>query len=133
MGGRYTQTATSVSSSAATIVWTNTVFERGGGTMSNGIYTVGPAGLYVVAARIRVAATYGSNHTINLQIEVDTVGMLLHLPRATSGATDMTAMVDGLLELAAGAAVRVRVSSEGTGISLPNNGSDTYFSIVKVG
>lgn len=133
VGAKYTQTATSISGSAATIVWTNTVFERGGGTMSTGIYTVGPSGIYHVNASIRIAASsWALNDTINMQVTVDGTGMLLHLPRSFNTQSDMTAMCNGLLNLTSSQLVRVVVAASGQSPSVPNNAGDTYFSIVKV-
>jgi len=132
VGAKYTQTATAISGTPATIVWTNTVFQVGPGSMSNGTYTVGSAGFYYLIARVRIGGTFSNNDSVNLQIQVNGSSISLGLTRAFTGQSDQTATCSNLYNLSVNDAVIVQWASGGTSLANQNNSADTYFSLVQI-
>lgn len=132
VNARYYASATSISGTLATIVWTTKDFDSHN-AMSSGVYTVPIAGKYHVAAALAVAGTFILNNTSVIEIQKNSVAVS-NLTRYAGGAiTNDGIDVEDVISCVAGDTIRIQVSNSGTTPTIVSSNTRNFFSIFRVG
>lgn len=132
VNARYFASATSISGSLATVVWTTKDFDTASGMVS-GVYTIPTTGKYQVNTALAVNGTLALNSALNLQLQKN--GTVVSEQNVFSGGieTGFVSDVSDIISCIAGDTVRVQVSTTATGPSIVSSNSKNYFSIALVG
>ncbi len=137
VNARYHASATAVSGSDATVVFSTKDFDSHNAySTSTGNYTVPVSGKYAVSATLRVLGTYtAANTSSSLSVYKNTV-QYSQSTSVTAGSISQTFIgvsINDLVSCNAGDVIAIKVSSSATGPSLDNGNEREFFSIERVG
>lgn len=132
VSARYYASATSISGSLATVVWTTKDFDSHN-QMSSGVYTVPVAGKYQVNSALALAGTFALNNQSNFVIQKNSVTVSELLDYAGGAETADHVILSDVISCIAGDTLRVQVSSGATGPSIVSSNTKNYISIARVG
>lgn len=132
INARYYASATSISGSLATVVWSTQDFDSNA-AMSSGVYTIPVTGKYQVNSAIAVSGTIALNNTVDMQLQVNGTAVSRDLQYAGGAITQFFAGLSDIIKCNSGDTVRVQVSSSAILPTLVSSNTLNYFSISKVG
>lgn len=132
VNARYHASATSISGSLATVVWTTADYDTHAG-MASGVYTVPISGKYQVNASLLIAATFAAANTTTLEIQKNGSVYTRSSNNAGGIMGTIKAQVGDIISCVAGDTLRIQVSSAGTGPSISASNFDNYISLSRVG
>lgn len=132
VNARYYASATSISGSLATIVWTTKDFDSHN-AMASGIYTIPSPGKYQVNGGLLVAGTIALNTTCIMEIQKNGTVVSRNTEYAGGAMTDQKGWVNDIISCIAGDTIRIQLSSSATLPTIVSSNFDNYFSIARVG
>lgn len=132
VNARYFASATALSGSLATIVWTTKDYDTHN-AMSSGVFTIPVSGKYYVGAALAVAGTLILNNTSVIEIQKNSVAVS-NLTRYAGGAiTNDGIDIEDMISCVAGDTIRIQVSNSGTTPTIVSSNTRNFFSIFRVG
>lgn len=132
VNARYFASATSISSSLATVSWTTKDYDSHNG-MSAGTYTVPTSGKYQVNSALLVTGTIALNNTIILEIQKNGTVVSRNTLFAGGIMTDLKGNISDQIACVAGDTLRIQVSTTATGPSIVSSNFDNYISLFRTG
>lgn len=132
INARYIDSATSVSGSLATVVWTTKDFDSHSG-MSSGVYTCQSQGKYQVNSFMTMTGTFALNSLLQMQIQVSSTSVSESLYYAGGIITRMTGQISDIVNCPAGGTIRLQVSNSGTSPIIDSTTKRNWISISRVG
>ncbi len=132
VNARYYASATSVSGSLATVVWTTKDFDSHNG-MASGIYTVPVSGKYHISAALALSGTFALNNQSNMVIQKNSVTVSELLDYAAGAETADHVLLSDTISCNAGDTLKVQVSSGATGPGIVSSNTKNYISIFRAG
>lgn len=132
MNARYYGTATSISSTLTTVVWSNKDFDTHN-LMSSGLYTVPISGKYQVNTGLALGGTFALNSISVLEVQKNSVA-ITNVTKYSGGAvTNETVQISDIINCVAGDVIRIQVSSSGTTPTIISSNTKNFVSITRVG
>jgi hypothetical protein len=129
---RYYASATSISGSLATVVWTTKDFDSHN-AMASGLYTVPTSGKYQVNSYIGCTGTFALNSLLTMEIQKNSTVM----SRAKVYSGGVETQVDGgiadIISCIAGDILRIQVANSGTSPAIVSSNFENWISIARVG
>lgn len=132
INARYFASATSISSSLATIVWTTRDFDSHN-ALSSGVYTVPAPGKYQVNVSLAVSGTFVLNNTSILQIQRNGTAVVDATRYIAAAITNEHIQISDIISCAANDTIRVQYSTQGTAPSIVSSNTKNFISIARVG
>jgi len=132
VNARYFASATSISGSLATVVWTTKDFDSHN-AMSSGVYTIPVSGKYQINCEVALAGTIVLNNTVDLQLQKNSTAISEDLRYAGGAITNFDVGVTDIISCLAGDTIRIQVSSSATAPSIVASNTRNFFSISRVG
>lgn len=132
INARYFASATSISGSLATVVWTTKDYDTHN-SMASGLYTVPAPGKYRVAAQVTLSGTFVLNSSTTIQIQKNSVAVSDSSEFIAAAVTNYITDIDDLINCAAGDVLRIQVSSSGTGPAIVSSNTKNFISISREG
>lgn len=132
VNARYFASATTISASLATIVWTTKDFDSNAG-MASGVYTIPITGKYQINSAVATTGTFSLNNQVIIEIQKN--GTVVSRDKNFAGGivTDLTAAISDIISCNANDTVRIQLSSSATGPTIVSSNFENYFSISLVG
>lgn len=124
----YNASATSVSGSLATVVFTNQVYDSHG-AMTAGLVTAPRSGLYSIKSALSLSGTFAANDLSVLEIQKNGTAIARLKKYAIGGETQLDLLLDTDAQLVAGDIVRIQVSSDATTPAIVASTSENYISV----
>ncbi len=132
VNARYNNSATSISGSLVTVVWTNKNFDSHN-AMSSGVYTVPISGKYQVNSAILTGGTFVLNSILSFELQKNGTAYTRYSEYAGGAETGMKGVLNDVVDCLAGDTLRVQVLSNGTSPNITSSTLDNYMSICRVG
>ena len=132
VNARYYATATSISGSLATIVWTTKDFDSHA-AMSSGVYTVPVSGKYQVNTSLAFSGTFALNSQSDLVIQKNGATVSEQLDYSGGIITADHVSLSDTINCLAGDTLRVQLSSGATSPSIVSSNTKNFISIFRVG
>lgn len=132
VNARYFASATTISGSLATVVWTTKDFDSNN-AMASGVYTIPVSGKYQANAALAVSGTVALNSTLDLQIQKNGAAVSEQNVFAGGIETGLVGDISDIINCNAGDTIRLQVSTSITGPSIVSSNTKNYFSISRVG
>lgn len=132
VNARYFASATSLSGSLATIVWTTKDFDSHN-AMSSGTYTAPVSGKYQVNTALALSGTFALNNQSNLVIQKNGSTVSELLDYAAGAETADHVLLSDIISCNAGDTLRVQCSSGATVPTIVSSNTKNYISISRVG
>lgn len=132
VNARYFASATSISGSLATIVWTTKDYDSHN-AMASGVFTVPTTGKYQVNTAIALSGTFVLNNTSILEIQKNGTAVSNKTHYIAAAITNEHLQLSDLISCVAGDTIRVQVSNSGTGPAIVSSNTKNFISITKVG
>lgn len=129
---RYFASATGVTSSSTTVVWSTKSFDTDS-AMSSGIYTVPRDGFYQVNCDLAVAGTIVLNNQVDLKLQRNNVTVSEDLRFAGGALTNFDVGVSDIIACSTGHTLVIQVSSNATGPSIVSSNTRNFISIARLG
>lgn len=131
-GARYHASATALSGSLATIVWTTSDWDTNS-AMSSGVFTCPQVGKYQVNASLAVSGTFILNNTVVMDLQYNAASWATSSTFAGGAITNALVSVSDIVNCAATSdTIRVQVSSSATGPAILSSNVKNWISIQKV-
>ncbi len=133
VAARYFASATSISSSLATIVYTTSDYDTSS-AYSSGIFTVptGGGGKYQINASLLTTGTVSLNNTLIIEIQKNNSVISRETQYLAAGLTDAKARISDIISLSPADTIRIQASSGASAPSIVASNFDNYVSIIKV-
>lgn len=132
VNARYYASATSISGSLATIVWTTKDFDSHN-VMSSGVYTIPSAGKYQVNVNLAISGTFALNNQNNLVLQKNGATVSEVLDYAAGAETAAHVSLSDVISCVAGDTLRVQLSSGATTPAIISSNTKNFISISRVG
>lgn len=132
INARYYASATSVTGSLATVVWTTKDYDTHN-AMASGLYTVPASGKYRVAAQVTLSGTFVLNSSTTIQIQKNSVAISDSTEFIAAAVTNYITDIDDLISCVAGDILRIQLSSSGTGPAIVSSNTKNFISISREG
>lgn len=132
VNARYYASATSISSSLATISWTTKDYDSHN-AMSAGTYTAPVSGKFEVNAALLITGTISLNNTLIMEIQKNGSVVSRNTIYLPASVTDGKVIIADVISCLAGDTVRIQVSTSAVVPSIISSNFDNYFSIFRVG
>lgn len=132
VNARYYASATSISGSLATIVWTTKDFDSAN-AMSSGLYTIAVAGKYQVNAGLAISGTFALNSQTVLEIQKNSTAVSNITMFAGGVITNSNVSISDIINCVAGDVIRIQLSSGATGPAIVSSNTRNFISISRVG
>lgn len=132
VNARYFASATSISGSLATVVWTTKDFDSHN-AMSSGIYTVPVTGKYQINSAVATTGTFALNNQVVIEIQKNSTVVSRFKNYAGGIVTDLSGIIVDEISCLAGDTIRIQLSSGATGPSIVSSNFENYFSISRTG
>lgn len=132
INARYFASATSISGSLATVVWTTKDFDTAAG-MSSGVYTIPITGKYQINSAVATTGTFALNNQLIIEIQKNSTVVSRDKNYAGGIITDLTAAISDIISCNAGDTIRIQLSSGATVPSIVSSNFENYFSLSLVG
>lgn len=132
VNARYFASATAISGSLATVVWTTKDFDSHN-AMALGLYTIPVSGKYQFNANIQVTGTIALNSTIDLQVQKNSSAVSEFQSFAGGAMTAQNAQLSDTIPCLAGDVIRSQLSSSATLPVIASGNTKVFFSIERVG
>lgn len=124
--------ATTISSSLATIVWTTEDYDTDN-ALSAGVFTVPSSGKYAVNTALLITGTIALNNTLVLEIQKNGTVVSRFTEFFPATLTDGKGMLSDIIQCTAGDTIRIQASTTATAPSIVSSNFDNFFSIAKIG
>jgi hypothetical protein len=124
--------ATSISGSLATVVWTTSDYDSHNG-MSSGVYTVPVSGKYQVNSGCLVNATFVAGNSNIIEVQKNSSVVSRSTVNAGGVQTSVKLLVSDVISCVKGDTIRIQVSSAATTPTIASSNFDNFISIAKVG
>jgi hypothetical protein len=132
VNARYYASATALSGSLATIVWTTKDYDSHN-SMSSGVYTCPISGKYSVQSALALSGTFALNNTTVIEIQKNGVA-ISNLTRYIAAAiTNDGIDIEDTVSCVAGDQIRIQVSNSGTSPAIVASNTRNYIAISRVG
>lgn len=132
VNARYYASATSISGSLATIVWTTKDFDSHN-AMSSGVYTIPVSGKYQCNSNVQTAGTIALNSTVDVQLQKNGAAVSEFQTYAGGAMTAQNGQISDIISCNAGDTVRIQLSSSATLPTIAASNTKVFFSIARVG
>lgn len=132
INARYFASATSISGSLATIVWTTKDFDTHN-AMSAGVYTIPAPGKYQVNSNVQTLGTIALNSTVDMQLQKNGTVVSEFQTYAGGAMTAQNGQISDIIQGVAGDTVRIQLSSSATLPTITVSNTKVFFSIARVG
>lgn len=132
VAARYFASATAISGTLATVVWTTKDFDTTN-SMSSGVYTCPISGKYQVNSNIQTGGTIALNSSVDLQLQKNTVAVSEFQTFAGGAMTSQNGQLSDTVQCLGGDQLRIQVSSSATAPSITVSNTKVFFSISRVG
>lgn len=132
INARYYASATSISGTLATIVWTTKDYDSAN-SMSSGVYTIPVSGKYQIEAALAISGTFvlNSNSTMEIQKNGTVVSRVKNF--AGAAVTQLPVQLSDEISCVAGDTLRIQVSNSGTGPAIVSSNFENYVSLFRTG
>lgn len=124
----YNASATAISGSLATIVFTNQAYDSHG-AMVAGIVTAPRSGLYSVKAALALSGTFADNDLSVIEIQKNGTAVARVKKYAVGSETQQDMILDADMNCVAGDLIRIQVSSAATAPTIVSSTSENYISV----
>ncbi len=132
INARAHNSATSISGSLATIVWTTEDYDTDNALVS-GVFTVPSSGKYHIDTALAIAGTFVLNSTSVMEVQVNGTVKAAKTQYIGGAITNESISLSTDLQLTANDTVRVQYSNSGTSPTIVNSDTKNYFNISKIG
>lgn len=132
VNARYYASATAISGSLATVVWTTKDYDSHN-AMSSGLYTVPVPGKYQVNTNVQVTGTIALNSQLDMQLQKNTVVVSDFQTYAGGAMTAQNGQISDIINCVAGDSLRIQLLSGATLPTIASGNTKVFFSIVRVG
>jgi hypothetical protein len=132
VNARYFASATAISGSLATIVWTTKDFDTHN-AMASGLYTVPVSGKYHVSAALALAGTFILNNTTVIEIQKNSVAVSNLTRYIAAAITNDGIDIEDTISCVAGDVIRIQVSNAGTTPTIVSSNTRNFISLFRVG
>ncbi len=132
VSARYFASATSVTGSLATVVWTTKDYDAYT-AMSSGIFTVPVTGKYQINTALALSGTFALNNQQNMVIQKNNTTVSEVLDYAAGAETSAHLVLSDIINCSVGDTLRVQVSSGATGPGIVSSNTKNFISIYKLG
>lgn len=132
INARYFASATSISGSLATIVWTTKDYDTHN-AMSSGVYTCPAPGKYQVNSNVQTLGTIALNSTVDMQIQKNGTAVSEFQTYAGGAMTAQNGQISDIITCVTGDTVRIQLSSSATLPTISAGNTKVFFSIARVG
>ncbi len=132
VNARYYASATAVTGSLATVVWTTKDYDSHLG-MASGVYTVPVSGKYQVNTALALSGTFALNNQSNLVIQKNSSTVSELLDYAAGAETADHVLLSDIISCVAGDTLKVQVSSAATGPGIVSSNTKNFISIARIG
>lgn len=130
---RYFASATAITGSLATIVWTTKDFDSHNGMVS-GVYTIPVSGKYQINMALALtAASAAAGNAVDIQLQKNGTVISEFAPVYQGTQILLPVVLDDLISCLAGDTIRIQVSSAATTPSIVSSNSKNFFSLARVG
>lgn len=132
INARAHNSATSISGTLATIVWTTEDYDTNS-ALASGVFTCPSSGKYQVDAALVVSGTFILNNTSIMQLQVNGVAVADTTHYIAAALTNESIQLSTAIQLSASDTVRIQYSTQGTAPAIVSSDTKNYFSISKIG
>lgn len=132
VNARYYASATAISGSLATVVWTTKDYDTHN-AMSSGVYIIPVSGKYQVNSNIQVTGTIALNSAIDAQLQKNGTAVSEFQSYAGGAMTAQNAQLSDTINCNAGDTIRIQLSSGATLPVIASGNTKVFFSIERVG
>lgn len=132
VGARYFASATAISGSLATVVWTTKDFDTHN-AMSSGLYTIPVSGKYQVNSNVQIAGTIALNSSVDMQLQKNSTAVSEFQTFAGGAMTAQNGQISDEISCVAGDVIRIQISSSATLPTISAGNTKVFFSIGRVG
>lgn len=132
VNARYFASATVITGSLATIVWTTKDFDTHL-SMASGVYTIPVSGKYQINSGLALAGTFSLNATSNMQLQKNGTAVSETLNDAGGVITNSNISVGDIISCVAGDTIRIQALSSAVSPSVVSSNTKNFFSIARVG
>lgn len=132
INARYYASATSISGSLATIVWSTKDYDSHN-SMSSGVYTCPAPGKYRVVAQLTLSATFVLNNVNTIQIQKNGAAVSDATEYVAAAVTNYIIDIDDVISCNAGDQIRVQLSSGGTTPAIVSSNTKNFITINREG
>jgi hypothetical protein len=132
VNARYYASATSISGSLATVVWTTKDFDSHN-ALASGVFTCPTSGKYQVNTGIQVSGTIVLNSALVLEIQKNSTAVTQYQTFAGGAVTAQEGQLSDIISCIAGDTIRVQVSSGATTPIIASSNTKNFISISRVG
>ncbi len=124
--------ATSISGSLATIVWTTEDFDSNN-ALTSGVFTCPIPGKYQVNAALALSGTFALNNQTIIEIQKNSTAQSNVTEYSAAAVTNEHIAVSDVVSCVTGDTIRIQASSGATGPGIVSSNTKNYLSIVRVG
>lgn len=132
INARYYASATSVTGSLATVVWTTKDYDSHN-SMASGVYTVPAPGKYRVSADLALSGTFVLNNQNIIEIQKNGTAIKNVTKYVAAAVTNDDIHISDEINCSAGDLIRVQVSSAATGPAIVSSNTKNVFTISRIG
>ena len=132
VNARYYASATGISGTLATIVWTTKDFDSHSG-MSSGVYTVPVSGKYSVDTSLALSGTFILNNTSVIEIQKNGTAVSNVTHYIAAAVTNEALQISDVISCIAGDTIRIQVSNSGTTPAIVSSDTRNFISIARGG
>lgn len=124
--------ATTISGTLATVVWTTEDFDNTA-SLASGIFTCPENGKYQVNASLAISGTLVLNNTSVMEIQVDGTATSNVTHYIAGAITNDQLSIGDVVNCAAASQIRIQVSNSGTSPTIVSSNTKNWFSVARVG
>ncbi len=132
INARYFASATSISGSLATVVWTTKDYDSHT-AMSSGVYTVPAPGKYFIEEANAISGTFALNSTSIVEVQKNGTAVCSKTNYAGGIITNSDIAITCNVNAVTGDTIRVQVSSSATGPAIVSSNSRNWISVTRTG
>lgn len=119
---------TTITSSLATIVWSNEDYDTDS-ALASGLFTCPVTGKWQVNTAVALSGTFALNSVTTMQVKVDTSISSEKVHYSGGAVTNEEMAISDMINCSAGNVISVQVSSTGTSPAIVSSSSRNYFSV----
>ena len=132
VNARYYASATSISGSLATVVWTTKDYDTHSG-MSSGVYTCPISGKFAVSMAIANSGTFALNNLLTIEIQKNSTVVSREKVYAGGVVTQINGALTDIINCVAGDTLRIQISNSGTTPAIVSSNFENFITINRVG
>lgn len=132
VNGRYFASATAISGSLATVVWTTKDFDSHN-AMASGLLTIPVTGKYLFNTNVQIAGTIALNSSVDLQLQKNSTAISEFQDFAGGAMTAQNGQITDEISCLAGDVIRIQISSSATLPTISSGNTKVFFSWARIG